>query len=283
MKWKLGDIAGIGVYIHWSFWILPAWILFSTLSGGGGLVAGISAVVFVFAVFGCVILHEVGHALAARHYRIGTRDITLYPIGGVARLVRMPSCPSQELAIALAGPAVNVAIALALLAMVLLAGSGPQVAFLNLSGGSAFLLNLMWVNVALVVFNLLPAFPMDGGRVLRAFLAMQLPYVTATTIAARAGQVIAVTLGLIGLFTGGMLLFVALFVFLAAQAELTMARAQSVVRELAPTTLSFGQPAARAYDAPFDDSGIIWVGEVRTYRDDDQVVRVVVRHPPSRP
>ena len=134
MKWKLGDIAGIGVYIHWSFWILPAWILFSTLSGGGGLFAGLSAVVFVFAVFGCVVLHEVGHALMARHYRIGTRDITLYPIGGVASLVRMPSRPSQELAIALAGPAVNVAIAVALVGAIILAGTGPQAFFMSLAG-----------------------------------------------------------------------------------------------------------------------------------------------------
>ena len=109
--------------------------------------------------------------------------------------------PSQELAIALAGPAVNVAIAVALLGAIILAGTGPQAFFLNLAGTGAFLLNLMWVNVALVVFNLLPAFPMDGGRVLRAFLAMQLPYVTATTIAARVGQVIAVILGLFGLFS----------------------------------------------------------------------------------
>ena len=99
MKWKIGDVAGIGVYLHWSFWILPGLILFSTLSSGGGWIAGLSSVAFIFAVFGCVVLHEVGHALMARHYRIGTRDITLYPIGGVASLERMPTRPSQELAI----------------------------------------------------------------------------------------------------------------------------------------------------------------------------------------
>ncbi len=283
MKWKLGDIAGIGVYIHWSFWILPAWILISTLSGGGGLFAALSTVVFVFAVFGCVVLHEVGHALMARRYRIGTRDIALYPIGGVASLERMPSRPSQELAIALAGPAVNVAIAVALLAVILLAGIGPRASFLSLAGGGAFLASLMWVNVALVVFNLLPAFPMDGGRVLRAFLAMRLPYVTATTIAARVGQVIAVALGLVGLLTGGMLLFVALFVFLAAQAELTMARMQGVARGFAPAAEPFGQRPARPYEVPVDDSGIIWVSKVREDRADGQVVRIVMCQPFSRP
>jgi Zn-dependent protease len=283
MKWKLGDIAGIGVYLHWSFWILPAWILISTLSGGGGLFAALSAILFVFAVFGCVVLHEVGHALMARRYRIDTRDITLYPIGGVASLERMPSRPSQELAIALAGPAVNVVIAIALLGMILLAGIGPQASFLNLAGGGSFLANLMWVNVALVVFNLLPAFPMDGGRVLRAFLAMQLPYVTATTVAARVGQAIAVVLGLVGLFTGGMLLLVALFVFLAAQAELTMARMQGVVTDFTPAAAAFGQGATRPYEEPLNDSGIIWVSEVRTYRDDDQGVLIVTCHPQPRP
>jgi len=274
MKWKLGDIAGIGVYIHWSFWILPAWILFSTLSGGGGLFAGLSTVMFVFTVFGCVVLHEVGHALMARQYGIGTRDITLYPIGGVASLERMPSRPSQELAIALAGPAVNLAIAVALFGMILLAGIGPHVSFLNLAGG-AFLVSLMWVNVALMAFNLLPAFPMDGGRVLRAFLAMQLPYARATTVAARVGQVIAVVLGLIGLFgpsAGGMLLWVALFVFLAAQAELAMVRMQSVARHFPPAADPFERHGARPFDVRVDDRGIIWVSEVRTNRDDDQIV-----------
>jgi Zn-dependent protease len=263
MKWKLGDIAGISVYVHWSFWILPGWILLSSWSAGGGLLAGLAAAVFVFAVFGCVVLHEVGHALAARRFRIGTRDITLYPIGGVANLERMPTRPSRELAIALAGPAVNVAIAAALFGLILLGGMGSQV-FSPTAAGGAFLVNLMWVNVALVLFNLLPAFPMDGGRVLRAFLAMGLPRLTATTVAARVGQVMAVVLGLIGLFTGGMLVLVALFVFLAAQAELTMARMQSGLRYHGWPSPS-GPRARGPYDAPVDDPGIIWVGEVHLY------------------
>ena len=105
MKWKLGGAAGIDVFVHWSFWILPAWVMIASLSGGGGIAAGASAVLFLFAIFGCVILHEFGHALTARAFNIGTRDITLYPIGGVARLERMPRHPVQELLIAVAGPA----------------------------------------------------------------------------------------------------------------------------------------------------------------------------------
>jgi Zn-dependent protease len=282
MKWKLGNIAGIGVYVHWSFWILPAWIFISTVSGGGGWIAALSSVVLIFAVFGCVVLHEVGHALMARQYGIGTRDITLYPIGGVARLERMPTRPSQELAIALAGPAVNVAIAAVLLGIIILAGIGQQAFSMNPVGG-LFLVTLMWVNVALVVFNLLPAFPMDGGRVLRAFLAMQLPHATATIIAARVGQAMAVLLALVGLFTSPTLLFVALFVFLAAQAELSMARVQTATREFPPFADPFSRYAPQTYDRPVDDSGIVWISEVRTQRDDDRIVHVITVRPRPRP
>lgn len=278
MKWKIGDIAGIGVYLHWSFWILPALILFSTLSSGGGWLTALLSVAFIFAVFGCVVLHEVGHALMARRYGIGTRDITLYPIGGVATLQRMSTRPSQELAIALAGPAVNVLIAGVLFLLVALAGIVPQGSLLSLAGGS-FLVSLMWVNVALVLFNLLPAFPMDGGRVLRAFLAMQLPHLKATTIAARTGQAVAVVLALIGIFTGGLLLFVALFVFLAAQAELTMARRQSIGWNPAPAAEPLRPGPADIFYEGENDSGIVWLSDVDTRPERDRVVRIVTRFP----
>jgi Zn-dependent protease len=268
MKWKIANLAGIGVYLHWSFWVLPAWIL---LSAGGGLTGALGSVLFVFAIFGCVVLHELGHALMARHYGIGTRDITLYPIGGVASLERIPRRPSQELAIALAGPAVNVVIAGTLFGALLVAGVGTQGPTFSLVGGS-FLLNLLAVNVALVVFNMLPAFPMDGGRVLRAFLAMRVPYLRATEIAVRVGQGVAIVLGLLGLWTGGTLLFVALFVFLAAQAELAMARRQEM----------FG--ASSVVDAvtwqqlPSDgvsesDSGIAWLDTDNSNR--TGIVRII--------
>ena len=275
MKWRLGDLAGIGVYVHWSFWILPAWILLSMLSSGGGLPAALSAVIFVFAVFGCIVLHELGHALAARQFGIGTRDITLYPIGGVARLERLPRSPTRELAIALAGPAVNVAIAGAIFLGAMFVGVGYHSSLLRLPGGS-FLVNLLWVNVALVVFNLLPAFPMDGGRVLRAFLAMHLPYGRATVIAARVGQTVAVLLGLMGLFTGGTLTLVAIFVFLAAQAELTMARLYGSDSNVAqPYTLEGVMENATV----LDEDGIVWLGDVRTRPYGGGVIRIVAYHP----
>jgi Zn-dependent protease len=262
MKWKLGNFDGIGVYIHWTFWLLPAWILFATFSSGGGLTAAATSIVFVFAIFGCVVLHEFGHALMARQYRIGTRDITLYPIGGVASLERMPTRPSAELAIALAGPAVNVVIAAGLFLVLLLGGMTASTWAFNPVGGG-LLSNLLWVNVVLVIFNLLPAFPMDGGRVLRALLAMQMPHPKATVIAARVGQGLAILMGFAGLLTGSMLMFVALFVFLAAQAELMSARRQlggldqePIVAELVPEWVP-NAPTRRAYD-----SGIIWLGDV---------------------
>lgn len=254
MKWKLGDAAGIGVYIHWSFWLLPIWVL---LSAQGGLGGALSSVLFIFAIFACVVLHELGHALMARHFNIGTRDITLYPIGGVASLERIPRRPSQELAIALAGPAVNVVIAATLFVLLLVAGVGTQGLFFTFTGGS-FLVNLLLVNVALVVFNMLPAFPMDGGRVLRAFLAMRLPYLRATEIAVRVGQGVAVVLGLVGLFTGGTVLLVALFVFLAAQAELSIARHNELVGASSIVD-AVNWPRRPNHPATHEDHGIVWL------------------------
>ena len=274
MKWKLGELAGIDVYVHWSFWLLPAWIL---MSAGGGLSAALSSVIFVFAVFGCVVLHELGHALAARQFGIGTRDITLYPIGGVASLERLPKNPVKELVIALAGPAVNVAIAGAIFFGAILLSAGYQTSLLGLAGG-AFLVNLMWVNVALVVFNLLPAFPMDGGRVFRAFLAMRLPYARATVIAARVGQLIAVLLGLVGLFSSGTLVLVAAFVFLAAQAELTMVRSFG-------SGWTHGEPPVQTWVSPYrppvNEEGIVWLSDVGSRPGGGFVVRVATR-PPDR-
>ena len=254
MKWKLGNVAGIGVYIHWSFWLLPVWIL---LSAHGGLGGALSSVLFVFAIFGCVILHELGHALMARHFNIGTRDITLYPIGGVASLERIPRRPSQELAIALAGPAVNVVIAAALFVLLLVVGVGTQGLVFTFAGGS-FLVNLLLVNVALVVFNMLPAFPMDGGRVLRALLAMRLPYLRATEIAVRVGQGVAIVLGLVGLFTGGTIVFVALFVFLAAQAELSMARRNELAGSSSIVDAANWSRRPN-HAATQEDSGVVWL------------------------
>ncbi len=225
-SWKLTEVAGIGIYVHWSFLILPLLIAGSALSSGSGLAAAVEAVVFVLAIFGCVVLHELGHALTARQFGIGTRSITLLPIGGVASLDRMPQRPLHELAVALAGPAVNVVIA-ALLAAVLLATGTLSTMFNTVAISHSFLIRLLWANVGLVIFNMLPAFPMDGGRVLRSILAVFLPHVSATNVAATVGQVMAGLFAIVGILSQQwMLVFVAAFVFFAGRAEAQMAHAR---------------------------------------------------------
>ena len=217
-SWKIGELAGIGIYVHATFWLLILFILYGNWRQGQNLSTALSGVVFVLAIFGCIVLHELGHALTARKYGIRTRDITLLPIGGLARLERMPDDPRQELWVALAGPAVNVVIAAALFLLVTAGGMQPDIADFKWTGGD-FLNKLMAVNIWLVGFNLLPAFPMDGGRVLRALLAQRMEYVQATRLAARIGQGMAYIFGLLGLFTDPFLLFIALFVWMGAEQE----------------------------------------------------------------
>lgn len=206
-SWKLGRVAGINVYLHPTFLLLLAWPL---MTGGGFLAAAL-----IVAAFGCVLLHELGHALAARRFGIGTEDITLYPIGGVARLNRIPRSPRAEVLIALAGPAVNVVILAALLGL----GWSGMIRAVPLP--AVFLVNLIFVNAMLVGFNMIPAFPMDGGRVLRAALSGWLGRVRATEIAAGIGRTLAVIFGTYGLLNGNLLhAALAAFVYLAARAEL---------------------------------------------------------------
>lgn len=237
MKWsyRLARVAGIDVRIHITFLLLPLWFGYQGWLRGGAT-AALQGSVFILALFFCVLLHEFGHALAGRRCGIRTRDITLLPIGGVARMENIPEKPSQELGIAVAGPAVNVAIG-TLLALALAATggvlSGPE------SGLRLTMHELLFVNVALVVFNLIPAFPMDGGRVLRALLAMGVGHLRATLIAARLGQGIAVLFAVAGFFGNPMLVLIAMFVFSGAQQELRYAQQrqafESMRREAANT------------------------------------------------
>ncbi|MBC6953564.1 MAG: site-2 protease family protein [Leptolyngbya sp. PLA2] len=217
--------------MHWTFLLLVGWIVFVSLTRGGDLVGTAWSLGFVAALFTCVVLHELGHALAARRYGIATRGITLLPIGGVAALERMPTEPVQEIVIALAGPAVNVVIAGLLFGLLAAFGdvrpTGTPVLFVGEHYG--FVTHLAIVNVALVLFNLLPAFPMDGGRVLRALLATAMSYADATEWAARVGGLMAALFVALGLFFNPWLVFIALFVFLGGQAEARAARTRSVL------------------------------------------------------
>jgi Zn-dependent protease len=220
MKWslKLGRILGIDVYIHLTFLLLLGIVGAAHWLKGRTPEAALTGLLFFSGLFLCVLLHEYGHALAARRYGIATRDITLLPIGGVARLERMPDKPSQELLVSLAGPLVNVVIALGLFIGLKLGGYWQPLASLSATSGSLSE-RLLVVNVLLVGFNLLPAFPMDGGRVLRAVLAMRMDYARATRIAARTGQGMAVVFGFMGVFGNPMLLLIALFVWIGAAQE----------------------------------------------------------------
>ncbi len=227
-SWKIGSYAGIGVYMHATFLLVIAWVILSHGIAGNTVPMMINGLLFVLALFGCVLLHEFGHALTAKKYGIKTRDITLLPIGGVARLERMPEDPKQELWVALAGPAVNVVIAVALFLWLQITSAFEPLESLTMTGGS-FAERLMLVNVSLVLFNLLPAFPMDGGRVLRALLATKKDYVRATQIAATIGQGMALVFGFVGLFTNPFLLFIALFVWIGAAQEASAVQMKSAI------------------------------------------------------
>lgn len=234
MRWslRLGAYRGIDVYVHVTFFLLLGFWAYSGYTATGSFAAAWGSVLFILAVFGCVLLHEFGHALAAAHIGIPTRDIVLYPIGGVARLERMPREPGRELWVAIAGPAVNVLITLVIVAWLRLSGTLVPLAFVDAIQGP-FLERLAMVNIGLVLFNMVPAFPMDGGRVMRALLALRLDHAKATTIAARTGQAIAVAFGLVGVFTGRtMLVLIAMFVWSAARQENRHAQMQKALDDI---------------------------------------------------
>lgn len=232
MRWSIqvARIAGTVVQIHVTFFLLLAWLA-GTYYLQGGPQAAFDGTLFMLLIFACILLHEFGHALAARRYGIPTPTITLLPIGGVARLQRMPDEPREELVVAIAGPLVNVAIAAVL--YIVLGGDADLAGLTHLGETHYGLLNKLYgVNVFLVVFNLVPAFPMDGGRVLRALLAFRLPYARATRIAASVGQALALAFGFLGLFGNPLLLLIAIFVFLGAGQEAAVVEMREKTRGL---------------------------------------------------
>lgn len=221
-SWKLGEFRGIGVYMHATFLILIGFVVLSHWSAGQSVAKVTEGVGFILALFTCIVLHEFGHALMAARFGIKTRDITLLPIGGVARLERMPDEPLQELWVALAGPAVNVVIAACLFVWIRFADAFAPLEQLSVTSGP-FLERLMFANLILIAFNMLPAFPMDGGRVVRALLATRLEYAHATQIAASIGQAMALLFAVLGFFTNPFLIFIAFVVWIGAAQEAGMA------------------------------------------------------------
>lgn len=248
-SWKIGRLAGIDVFVHFTFFLLLAWVGLGNFFSES-FDAALHQVAFMMMLFGIVVLHELGHALAARRYGIATRDITLLPIGGVARLERMPDEPRQELVVAIAGPAVNVVLAALFFGLATVLGDFHTVGSMEAAIQGSLPVRLFWANIVLIVFNLLPAFPMDGGRVLRALLSMRLGRGRATHIAARIGQGMAALFAVLGLLSGNPLLcIVGLFVWMGAAQENRMTQMKDML-----AGISVGQAMITEFDAlrPYD-------------------------------
>jgi Zn-dependent protease len=275
-RWKFGRVMGIDLYVHWSFFLLPAYVVYNMWDRSLAF-AEQSQVLFalgcLFALFACVILHELGHARMARAFGIPTRDITISAIGGIARLERMSDQPWEELLIAIAGPAVNVVISLGLLVVLVPLHFKLGLHLTPENSWRGFLLFLFLANIVMVVFNMLPAFPMDGGRMLRAVLSMGMDHVAATEVAVYVGAFMAVLLGLYGLLetlmgnNGLMLMVLAGFVFLLGQGELMMTRRRYAALAEPPVEVL---PADDLPVPPTDHtasgfSGLAWDGSRRAW------------------
>jgi Zn-dependent protease/CBS domain-containing protein len=242
-------VAGTAVYVHATFLILIGWIAMSEWFGTHSLRGVMQALALTLALFACIVAHELGHALVARRYGIRTRDIILLPIGGIGRLERTPDDPRQEFWVALAGPATSLGIALALLVILVATDRIPQLQGLDVRAGP-FVERLMAVNVLLALFNLLPAFPMDGGRVLRGLLAMRLEYVRATMIAARVGQGLALAMTVLGAFVSPILLLIGVFVWIGAAQEASSIQVKSALRGIPVATVMRTDFSTLAPDDP---------------------------------
>jgi Zn-dependent protease len=269
-SFQIGKLFGIPLYVHSTFFLLPAWMLLANLGAGVGNM--LFLMLFLVSVFACVVLHELGHALMARFFGIGTANITLFPIGGVARLQRMSDKPFEEICIALAGPAVTLVLVL-LLAPLALAGlllhPAGYAAEPNL--GDVLWRMATWLcmsNLWLFLFNLLPCFPMDGGRVLRALLALWKGQLRATEIAVRVGLVMALFIACLSLvFLSPMPIVLAVFVLFAGRMELMALRQREAQRRAALLFQPVEEPIV-AEEPPASNeafSGVAWDNEYRVW------------------
>jgi Zn-dependent protease/CBS domain-containing protein len=272
MLWSIpvARIAGTVVRLHVTFLLFLVWIGAGQWRAGGQA-AAIEGVLFIVLLFACVLAHEFGHIFAARRYGIRTPDVTLWPIGGVASLERIPDKPGEELVVALAGPAVNVVIAAVLL---LLLGAGiDEAAITEMENPRAGLLaRLAAANIFLVVFNLIPAFPMDGGRVLRGLLATRLGPVRATEISSTVGQTFAILFIVFGFLSNNFLLaLVGFFVFLGASGESQMVRQREQMRGLAVSDV-MGTKRRTETVTPYHNFGQLLDAVIHGYQEDFPVV-----------
>lgn len=246
----LGSYKNVKVFIHWTFSLLLLWIIISNLRQGMPMVDILWVILFVLALFACVVMHEFGHALAAQRYGIQTKDIVLYPIGGVARLEKLPEDPKQELWVAFAGPLVNIALFIILSAILSFTGYNIESLEELKIRPNTILLYIASANLILALFNLLPAFPMDGGRVLRAFLSIKLPRAKATQIAGGIGQFLAIFFVFFGLFNNPILVLIGIFIFLGAGAEVAHTQQESFLKGYQVKDALMSHFQILGYDAP---------------------------------
>ena len=234
MTWsfQIGKLFGIPLRIHLTFFLLLVLVAATPASIYG--MGRLTGVAFVVALFACVIIHELAHSLMARKYGVPVRYIILLPIGGISMMERMPDDPHQEFNVAVVGPLTSLGIAVVLGAVVFLASGSLQMLISPFHPGViSFIAQLSWLNIVLAGFNLIPAFPVDGGRVLRALLAFHMDYAAATHTAAIIGQSLAIVLGVFGLLSHNwMLVFIAVFIYMGASAEDTQVRVRRTLREV---------------------------------------------------
>ena len=272
---KIGRVAGIDLKVHWTFFLLLAFFAFAGYQGGGGLANALVTALVIVALFVCVVLHEYGHSLVAQRLGIEIEDITVLPIGGVARLKSLPERPIDEVKIAVAGPLVNVVLAPIFFAVALLLGAGPLDIANIVEGGNSLgqiFAYLGFINVSLVVFNLIPAFPLDGGRVLRGLLATRLGAVRATDISAAIGQFFAAAFFLVGLLGGNFLLaLVAVFIFFGASGEAQMVRQHEQTRGLSVSDVMGTKPRTETV-TPSHTFGQVLDSVIHGYQEDFPVL-----------
>jgi Zn-dependent protease/CBS domain-containing protein len=272
---KIGRFSGIDIRVHWTFFLLLAFFAFIGYQASGSLVGTLTPIAVIVALFVCVLLHEFGHSLVAQRLGIEIHSITLLPIGGVSNLESLPEKPSDELKITIAGPLVNVVLAPVFFGVGLLLGAEPGIPadlFTGIGSVGQFFFYLGYLNVVLAVFNLLPAFPLDGGRILRGVLATRLGAIRSTEIASRVGQLFALAFFLIGLLGGNILLaLVAVFIFFGASGEEQMVRQRELASSLLVSDVMGTKPRTETV-TPYHTFGQVLDSVIHGYQEDFPVV-----------
>src|SRR5215218_4736665 len=272
---KIGRFSGIDVRVHWTFLVLLAFFAFLGYQSSGTLAGTLTPIAVIVALFLCVLLHEFGHSLVAQRLGIGIHSITLLPLGGVSNLESLPEKPSDEVKITLAGPLVNVVLAPIFFGVGLLLGAVPRVPadlFTGIGSVGQFFFYLGYLNVVLALFNLIPAFPLDGGRILRALLATRLGAVRATEISSAVGQLFALAFFLIGLLSGNFFLaLIAVFIYFGATGEAQMVRQQELTRGLRVSDV-MGTRSHTETVTPYHTFGQVLEMVIHGYQEDFPVV-----------